>query len=132
MESQTCTAKITSDGSLEITTDEPMRGVSPGQVAALWDGHWCLGCGVISGMENSATLPRYQVKVADKRGVLKPGQSKSNPARRSTHATDTSNFPISVLEKKTISAQSRYSSAGEGNDDRLDPHHLKIPIRTML
>lgn len=36
------------DGTLEIIPDEPFRGVSPGQVAALWDGDWCLGCGIIT------------------------------------------------------------------------------------
>ncbi|KAF8827646.1 hypothetical protein HHX47_DHR4000198 [Lentinula edodes] len=41
------------DGKLEIITNEPMRGVSPGQVAALWDGDWCLGCGVIAATGNS-------------------------------------------------------------------------------
>lgn len=40
------------DGTLIIVTDEPLRGVSPGQVAALWDGDWCLGCGVIIGAGN--------------------------------------------------------------------------------
>ncbi|KAJ3865541.1 tRNA-specific 2-thiouridylase [Lentinula novae-zelandiae] len=42
---QSCIAKTAHDGKLEIITDEPMRGVSLGQVAALWDGDWCLGCG---------------------------------------------------------------------------------------
>ncbi len=30
-----------------IEFEEPQKGVAPGQVAALWDGTWCLGCGVI-------------------------------------------------------------------------------------
>ncbi|KAE9400459.1 5-methylaminomethyl-2-thiouridylate-methyltransferase [Gymnopus androsaceus JB14] len=45
-ESQSCTAKLAHDGALEIVPDEALRGVSPGQVAALWDGDWCLGCDV--------------------------------------------------------------------------------------
>ncbi|KAJ3876943.1 tRNA-specific 2-thiouridylase [Lentinula edodes] len=50
---QSCIAKTAHDGKLEIITNEPMRGVSPGQVAALWDGDWCLGCGVIAATGNS-------------------------------------------------------------------------------
>ncbi|KAJ7285187.1 tRNA-specific 2-thiouridylase [Mycena rebaudengoi] len=42
-----CTAK-TVDDCLEITFDEPQKAVSAGQVAALWDGEWCLGCGIIA------------------------------------------------------------------------------------
>ncbi|KAF9077707.1 tRNA-specific 2-thiouridylase [Rhodocollybia butyracea] len=53
-ETEACTAKIADDGTLIIVTDEPLRGVSPGQVAALWDGDWCLGCGVIIGSGNRA------------------------------------------------------------------------------
>ncbi|KAJ7227338.1 tRNA-specific 2-thiouridylase [Mycena pura] len=34
---------------IHITFHEPLRGVASGQVAALWDGEWCLGCGVIAG-----------------------------------------------------------------------------------
>ncbi|KAF7312527.1 tRNA-specific 2-thiouridylase MnmA [Mycena indigotica] len=33
---------------LLIELDEPLKGVAPGQVAGLWDGDWCLGCGTIS------------------------------------------------------------------------------------
>ncbi|KAH7873111.1 tRNA methyl transferase-domain-containing protein [Lentinula edodes] len=50
---QSCIAKTAHDGKLEIITNEPMRGVSPGQVAALWDGDWCLRCGVITATGNS-------------------------------------------------------------------------------
>ncbi|KAK7033304.1 tRNA-specific 2-thiouridylase MnmA [Favolaschia claudopus] len=32
---------------IEITFDAPIKGVAPGQVSALWDQDWCLGCGVI-------------------------------------------------------------------------------------
>ncbi|KAF7327940.1 tRNA-specific 2-thiouridylase MnmA [Mycena kentingensis (nom. inval.)] len=42
---------------IRITFDEPLRGVAPGQVAALWDGDWCLGCGLISNTE--ADKPRW-------------------------------------------------------------------------
>ncbi|KAJ7261768.1 tRNA-specific 2-thiouridylase [Mycena haematopus] len=33
---------------IEIVFDEPLKGVAPGQVSALWDGDWCLGCGIIT------------------------------------------------------------------------------------
>jgi tRNA-specific 2-thiouridylase len=36
---------------LDITFDEPLKGVALGQVSALWDGDWCLGCGVITNAE---------------------------------------------------------------------------------
>ena len=32
---------------LYIEFDEPQDRVALGQVAALWDGDWCLGCGII-------------------------------------------------------------------------------------
>ncbi|WVR08811.1 tRNA (5-methylaminomethyl-2-thiouridylate)-methyltransferase [Kwoniella sp. DSM 27419] len=34
-------------GGVEITFAQPLSGVSPGQVAAVWKGDWCLGSGVI-------------------------------------------------------------------------------------
>ncbi|PSR77576.1 hypothetical protein PHLCEN_2v7766 [Hermanssonia centrifuga] len=36
-----------SEDTVVIEFEEPQKGVAPGQVAALWDGTWCLGCGVI-------------------------------------------------------------------------------------
>ena len=36
----------TSDG-IQITFDEPLRAVAQGQIAALYDGDHCLGCGTI-------------------------------------------------------------------------------------
>ncbi|KAI0093783.1 tRNA-specific 2-thiouridylase [Irpex rosettiformis] len=35
------------DGSIEIDFDEKQKAVAPGQVAAVYDGDWCLGCGMI-------------------------------------------------------------------------------------
>ncbi|WWC64946.1 tRNA (5-methylaminomethyl-2-thiouridylate)-methyltransferase [Kwoniella dejecticola CBS 10117] len=35
------------EGSISIEFDEPLSGVSPGQVAAIWYDDWCLGSGVI-------------------------------------------------------------------------------------
>lgn len=34
-------------GTLRIVFDEAQKAVAPGQVAAVWDGDWCLGCGTI-------------------------------------------------------------------------------------
>ncbi|KAJ7031368.1 tRNA-specific 2-thiouridylase [Mycena alexandri] len=57
MASVACTVKTPSNlpGShgedhtdIDITFDEPLKGVASGQVAALWDGDWCLGCGIIT------------------------------------------------------------------------------------
>ncbi|KAJ3484753.1 hypothetical protein NLI96_g5414 [Meripilus lineatus] len=39
------------EGSIIIELDEPQKAVAPGQVAAIWDQNWCLGCGVIEGAE---------------------------------------------------------------------------------
>ncbi|KAI0311801.1 tRNA-specific 2-thiouridylase [Amylostereum chailletii] len=33
--------------SIHIVFDEPQKAVAHGQIAALWDGEWCLGCGTI-------------------------------------------------------------------------------------
>ena len=35
------------EGHTVIELDEPQKAVAPGQVAAIWDQSWCLGCGVI-------------------------------------------------------------------------------------
>ncbi|KAJ2930700.1 hypothetical protein H1R20_g6394, partial [Candolleomyces eurysporus] len=43
-----CTVKSTTSGGLVIECDEPEHAVAPGQVAVLYDGDWCLGCGPIS------------------------------------------------------------------------------------
>jgi tRNA U34 2-thiouridine synthase MnmA/TrmU len=32
---------------LRIVFDEPLKAVALGQIAALYDGAWCLGCGTI-------------------------------------------------------------------------------------
>lgn len=34
-------------GSVRIIFDEPQKAVPTGQVAAIWDDDWCLGCGTI-------------------------------------------------------------------------------------
>ncbi|KAJ7077149.1 tRNA-specific 2-thiouridylase [Mycena belliarum] len=46
-----CTVRSADAGGLDITFAEPLKGVAAGQVVALWDGEWCLGCGVISAAE---------------------------------------------------------------------------------
>ncbi|KAF9473011.1 5-methylaminomethyl-2-thiouridylate-methyltransferase [Pholiota conissans] len=43
-----CVARRTDDGDLLIECDQPQHAVTPGQVAALWDGDWCLGSGIIT------------------------------------------------------------------------------------
>ncbi|OBZ65692.1 tRNA-specific 2-thiouridylase MnmA [Grifola frondosa] len=35
------------DGMIHITFQQPQTGIAQGQVAAVWEGNWCLGCGVI-------------------------------------------------------------------------------------
>ena len=37
-----------SDNGLVIECDEPQHAITPGQVAVLYDGDWCLGSGVIA------------------------------------------------------------------------------------
>ncbi|KAJ7364272.1 tRNA-specific 2-thiouridylase [Mycena albidolilacea] len=47
-----CTVKTRHESQeLDITFDESLKGVALGQVSALWDGDWCLGCGVITNAE---------------------------------------------------------------------------------
>ncbi|KAF5385663.1 hypothetical protein D9757_005465 [Collybiopsis confluens] len=62
MESLPCTVKVAQDGTIEIITDDFLRGVSPGQVAALWDKDWCLGCGVIYATENSLQMQQDAIQ----------------------------------------------------------------------
>ncbi|KAF8912210.1 tRNA-specific 2-thiouridylase [Gymnopilus junonius] len=47
MEPQKCNVKRMPVGALRIECEGPQQSVSPGQIATLWDGDWCLGCGVI-------------------------------------------------------------------------------------
>jgi len=49
MEDIPCTVRSTGpENSVHITFDEPQKDVAPGQVAAVYDADWCLGCGSIS------------------------------------------------------------------------------------
>ncbi|KAF7374698.1 tRNA-specific 2-thiouridylase MnmA [Mycena sanguinolenta] len=51
MRSVLCTVKVHDDQThtdIDIVFDEPLKGVASGQVSALWDGDWCLGCGIIT------------------------------------------------------------------------------------
>ncbi|KAF7336791.1 tRNA-specific 2-thiouridylase MnmA [Mycena venus] len=46
-----CTVKTRNpeaQNDIDITFHEQLKGVASGQVAALWDGDWCLGCGTIT------------------------------------------------------------------------------------
>ncbi|KIK69512.1 hypothetical protein GYMLUDRAFT_186565 [Collybiopsis luxurians FD-317 M1] len=82
MENQPCTVKVSRDGTIEIISDDPLRGVSPGQVAALWDGDWCLGCGIISGTENSLQIQRDVVQWPSINVSRKPAHSRSGTEQR--------------------------------------------------
>lgn len=51
MDDVPCTVRIDDAGESKavcIEFDEPQDRVATGQVAAIWDGEWCLGCGIIS------------------------------------------------------------------------------------
>ncbi|KAJ7707512.1 5-methylaminomethyl-2-thiouridylate-methyltransferase [Mycena rosella] len=56
MRAVACTVRSEAGG-VEVAFAEPLRGVAPGQVAALWDGEWCLGCGVITTAESAEGEP---------------------------------------------------------------------------
>ncbi|KAJ7646635.1 tRNA-specific 2-thiouridylase [Roridomyces roridus] len=51
MRGVSCTVKMDDNSSVQITFDGPLKGVALGQVAAIWDDDWCLGCGVITEVE---------------------------------------------------------------------------------
>ncbi|KAK7467238.1 hypothetical protein VKT23_004295 [Stygiomarasmius scandens] len=55
-QSTPCTVKQSPEGHVTITINEPQKGVSPGQVAAVWLGDWCLGCGTITSTDQSPAL----------------------------------------------------------------------------
>jgi len=38
---------IRSEKGLLVECDEPQHAITPGQVAVLYDGDWCLGSGII-------------------------------------------------------------------------------------
>ncbi|TFK23464.1 5-methylaminomethyl-2-thiouridylate-methyltransferase [Coprinopsis marcescibilis] len=48
MKASPCNVKRADTGGILIHCDNPENAVTPGQVAALYDGDWCLGCGIIS------------------------------------------------------------------------------------
>lgn len=43
-----CTVYREDGSSFRIVFHEPQKAVAAGQIAALWDGAWCLGCGTIT------------------------------------------------------------------------------------
>ncbi|TFK36419.1 tRNA-specific 2-thiouridylase [Crucibulum laeve] len=49
MEAAPCTVRRNESGGLDIECDEPQHAVAAGQIAVLYDGDWCIGCGVIQG-----------------------------------------------------------------------------------
>jgi tRNA-specific 2-thiouridylase len=60
-------ARISADGRVEITFDEPLRAVTPGQAAVFYDGDVVLFGGFI---DHALTRP-VEVRAADDRGPLK-------------------------------------------------------------
>ncbi|KIP08740.1 hypothetical protein PHLGIDRAFT_103916 [Phlebiopsis gigantea 11061_1 CR5-6] len=50
MDSIDCTIKSGPEpGTIRIEFDKPDKAITSGQVAVVWDGDWCLGCGYIAG-----------------------------------------------------------------------------------
>lgn len=45
--------------SVHITFDEPHKAVAPGQIAVLYDGDHCLGCGTIDETTSVADLNKF-------------------------------------------------------------------------
>ncbi|KAL0946412.1 hypothetical protein HGRIS_012637 [Hohenbuehelia grisea] len=49
------TIRRLSDHDVSIVFDERQKAVAPGQVVAVWDGDWCLGCGtIVEGFQDEA------------------------------------------------------------------------------
>ncbi|KAH6902405.1 5-methylaminomethyl-2-thiouridylate-methyltransferase [Coprinopsis sp. MPI-PUGE-AT-0042] len=51
MQAVPCTVRRSEQVGITISCESPEQSVAPGQVVVLYDGDWCLGCGVISGSE---------------------------------------------------------------------------------
>ncbi|KJA24229.1 hypothetical protein HYPSUDRAFT_136638 [Hypholoma sublateritium FD-334 SS-4] len=43
-----CVVRRSGSDELTIECEEPQHAITPGQVAALWDGDWCIGSGIIT------------------------------------------------------------------------------------
>ncbi|THH20893.1 hypothetical protein EW146_g548 [Bondarzewia mesenterica] len=52
-----CAVYRKGDGSILITLDEPQKAAATGQIAAIWDGPWCLGCGTIDAVYSPTSEP---------------------------------------------------------------------------
>ncbi|KAL0575896.1 hypothetical protein V5O48_006069 [Marasmius crinis-equi] len=70
------TVKLNDDClSLSFPENARQKGVSPGQIAAIWDGDWCLGCGTISAA--------YSSNLADALERFNQGHASSNLVAKS-------------------------------------------------
>ncbi|KAF6751132.1 tRNA-specific 2-thiouridylase [Ephemerocybe angulata] len=56
MKATPATIRRLPDGNLRIWSDKPEHAVTPGQAAAVYDGDWCLGCGLITSAARSSPL----------------------------------------------------------------------------
>ncbi|ETW86243.1 hypothetical protein HETIRDRAFT_311357 [Heterobasidion irregulare TC 32-1] len=48
-----CVVRRVADGSILINLDAPQKAAATGQIAAIWDRDWCLGCGTIDAINLS-------------------------------------------------------------------------------
>ncbi|TEB39586.1 5-methylaminomethyl-2-thiouridylate-methyltransferase [Coprinellus micaceus] len=55
MAASQCTVTRSPDGGFVVRSDNPQHAVAPGQIAVLYNGDWCLGCGPISSTARSRT-----------------------------------------------------------------------------
>ncbi|KAK0211261.1 tRNA methyl transferase-domain-containing protein [Desarmillaria ectypa] len=121
-----CTISRDEHGLL-ITTDTPQKGVASGQVIAVWDDDWCLGCGLVNSasyvgelhLQTSADDSETAFSVKEKSGNYRTKmESQYVPPKRSSPKTRCGKEWIRTHPNGTVGAfQSYWNSLTQEQKD---------------